>query len=95
MLAWRLSNTMDTSFCIAALQEALARFGRPEIVHTDQGSQFTSSAFIGVLMAARVHISMDDWGRWMDNVFSERLWAALQSPMCASSRIFCIRFGSV
>jgi putative transposase len=78
VLAWRLSNTMDTSFCIAALEEALSRFGRPEIFNTDQGSQFTSAAFTGVLMAADVRISMDGRGRWMDNVFIERLWRSLK-----------------
>ena len=74
VLAWRLSNTMDNSFCVEALEEALARFGVPEIFNTDQGSQFTSAAFTGVLAAAGVRISMDGRGRWMDNVFIERLW---------------------
>jgi putative transposase len=78
VLAWRLSNTMDTSFCIAALQEALSRFGRPEIFNTDQGSQFTSLAFTGVLERAGIRISMDGRGRWMDNVFIERLWRSLK-----------------
>jgi putative transposase len=78
VLAWRLSNTMDVSFCTAALAEALARFGRPDIFNTDQGSQFTSLAFTGVLMAAGVRISMDGRGRWMDNVFIERLWRSLK-----------------
>src|SRR5229473_365837 len=78
VLAWRLSNTMDTSFCIAALEEALARFGKPEIFNTDQGSQFTSAVFTGVLAAAEVQISMDGRGRWMDNVFIERLWRSLK-----------------
>jgi len=78
VLAWRLSNTTDTSFCVSALQEALARFGRPEIFNTDQGCQFTSAAFTGALMAAGVHISMDGRGRWMDNVFIERLWRSLK-----------------
>src|SRR5262249_37393059 len=76
VLAWRLSNTMDVSFCVSALEEALARFSRPEIFNTDQGSQFTSTAFTGVLMASGVRISMDGRGRWMDNVFIERLWRA-------------------
>jgi transposase InsO family protein len=78
VLSWRLSNTMDTSFCLDALQEALARFGRPEIFNTDQGSQFTSAAFTGALMAAQIRISMDGRGRWMDNVFIERLWRSLK-----------------
>ena len=78
VLAWRLSNTMDTSVCVSALEEALARFGRPEIFNTDQGSQFTSAAFTGMLVAAGIRISMDGRGRWMDNVFIERLWRSLK-----------------
>jgi putative transposase len=78
VLAWRLSNTMDVSFCVAALEEALARFGRPQIFNTDQGSQFTSAAFTGTLAAAGITISMDGRGRWMDNVFIERLWRSLK-----------------
>jgi putative transposase len=78
VLAWRVSNTMDVEFCIEALDEALARFGRPEIFNTDQGSQFTSPRFTGVLQAAGVRISMDGRGRWMDNVFIERLWRSLK-----------------
>jgi putative transposase len=78
VLAWRVSNTMDVEFCIEVLDEALARFGRPEIFNTDQGSQFTSPRFTGVLQAAGVRISMDGRGRWMDNVFIERLWRSLK-----------------
>jgi putative transposase len=78
VLAWRLSNTMDVSFCLSALEEALAKFGRPEIFNTDQGSQFTSAAFTGALEKAGVAISMDGRGRWMDNVFIERLWRSLK-----------------
>ena len=78
VLSWRLSNTMDASFCVAALEEALARFGKPEIFNTDQGSQFTSAAFTGTLAAADIRISMDGRGRWMDNVFIERLWRSLK-----------------
>jgi putative transposase len=78
VLSWRLSNTMDVSFCVAALEEALARFGTPAIFNTDQGSQFTSAAFTGTLAAAGVRISMDGRGRWMDNVFIERLWRSLK-----------------
>jgi putative transposase len=78
VLAWRLSNTMDVSFCLAALEEALAKFGRPEIFNTVQGSQFTSAAFTGALAGAGVAISMDGRGRWMDNVFIERLWRSLK-----------------
>ena len=78
VLSWRVSNTMDVEFCIAALEEALARFGRPEIFNTDQGSQFTSPRFTGVLQESDVRISMDGRGRWMDNVFIERLWRSLK-----------------
>ena len=78
VLSWRLSNTMDVSFCLSALEEALARFGQPEIFNTDQGSQFTSAAFTGALIATGVRISMDGRCRWMDNVFIERLWRSLK-----------------
>jgi putative transposase len=78
VLCWRVSNTMDVAFCVDALREALARFGCPEIFNTDQGSQFTSSEFTEVLRAADVRISMDGRGRWMDNVFIERLWRSLK-----------------
>ena len=78
VLSWRLSNTMDVTFCTEALQEALARHGRPEIFNTDQGSQFTSLAFTQMLTNANVRISMDGRGRWMDNVFIERLWRSLK-----------------
>ena len=78
VLAWRLSNTMEAAFCVAALDEALARFGKPEIFNTDQGSQFTSAEFVGTLTKAEIRISMDGRGRWMDNVFIERLWRSLK-----------------
>ncbi len=78
VLAWRLSNTLDASFCVAALEEALAKYGKPEIFNTDQGSQFTGTDFTGVLLAAGIRISMDGRGRWMDNVFIERLWRSLK-----------------
>jgi putative transposase len=78
VLAWRLSNTMDAGFCVAALEDALAQHGRPEIFNTDQGSQFTGQAFTGALQAAGIRISMDGCGRWMDNVFIERLWRSLK-----------------
>jgi putative transposase len=78
VLAWRLSNSMDVSFCLEALDEALARFGKPEIFNTDQGSQFTSAGFTGRLEAAGIRISMDGRGRWLDNVFVERLWRSLK-----------------
>ena len=78
VLAWRLSNTMDARFCVEALNDALARYGRPEIFNTDQGSQFTSLDFTGVLRDASVAISMDGRGRCMDNIFIERLWRSLK-----------------
>ena len=78
VLAWRLSNTMDAGFCVAALQEAMAHFGRAAIFNTDQGSQFASLAFTSVLRGAEVRIRMDGRGRWMDNVFIERLWRSLK-----------------
>jgi len=78
VLAWRLSNTMDTSFCVEALEEAFARYGQPEIFNTDQGSQFTSFEFTGLLKEIGIKISMDGKGRWMDNVFIERLWRSLK-----------------
>jgi putative transposase len=78
VLAWRLSNTMDAEFCIEALEEAMARHGRPEIFNTDQGSQFTSPRFTDILTAAGVKVSMDGKGRWMDNIFIERLWRSLK-----------------
>jgi len=78
VLAWRLSNTQDTSFCTEALEEAITRFGLPEIFNTDQGSQFTSEAFTGILNAHSISISMDGKGRWMDNVFVERLWRSVK-----------------
>jgi putative transposase len=74
VLAWRLSNTLDTSFCTEALGEAINKYGTPDIFNTDQGSQFTSDAFIGILESHDIDISMDGKGRWMDNVFIERLW---------------------
>ncbi len=79
VLAWRLSNTMEADVCIEALEEAMVRFGRPAIVNTDQGSQFTSPRFTEVLTGAGVRISMDGRGRWLDNVFIERLWRSLES----------------
>ena len=78
VLSWRLSNTMHPDFCVEALEEALSRYGKPEIFNTDQGSQFTSGEFTSVLKDAKVKISMDGKGRWMDNVFIERLWRSLK-----------------
>jgi putative transposase len=78
VLAHRVSNTMEAGFCMEALNEALARYGRPEIFNTDQGSQFTSAAFTGVLEDAGVRISMDGKGRCHDNIFVERLWRTVK-----------------
>ena len=78
VLAWRLSNTLETTFCVDALQDALGRFGLPEIFNTDQGSQFTSADFTNVLLDQGVKISMDGKGRYLDNVFVERLWRSLK-----------------
>jgi len=78
VLAWRLSITMEAEFCIEALDEALARHGRPDIFNTDQGSQFTSANFTGVLLKAGIAISMDGKGSWRDNVFVERLWRSVK-----------------
>jgi putative transposase len=78
VLAWRLSNTLEADFCVAALKEALATYGPPEIFNTDQGSQFTSSDWIDELKEAKVKISMDGKGRWIDNRMIERLWRSLK-----------------
>ena len=78
VLAWRLSITMEATFCIETLQEALAKHGKPEIFNTDQGSQFTCPAFTGVLIENAIAISMDGKGAWRDNVFVERLWRSVK-----------------
>jgi putative transposase len=78
VLSWRLSNTLDADSCVEALEEALAMYGAPEIFNTDQGCQFTSDEFTKVLKRADVDISMDGKGRWIDNVFIERLWRSLK-----------------
>jgi len=78
VLSWKLSNTMDADFCVAALEEALAKHGKPNIFNTDQGSQFTSFTFTNVLRDNGIRISMDGRGRWLDNVFIERLWRSLK-----------------
>jgi len=78
VLAWRLSITMEVGFCLEALEEALARHGRPEIFNTDQGSQFTSAAFTDLLSKNDIAISMDGRGSWRDNVFVERLWRSVK-----------------
>ena len=90
VLAWRLSNTLDASFCVEALNEAIAKYGKPEIINTDQGSQFTGSGWITTLTDAKIKISMDGRGRYLDNIFPngdflnhlsamiERLWQSLK-----------------
>jgi putative transposase len=77
ILSWRLSNSLTADFCVEALEEAIVRYGRPEIVNTDQGSQFTSSEFIGTLESNGIAISMDGKRCWRDNVFVERLWKSI------------------
>jgi putative transposase len=78
VLAWRLSNTLDAHFCIDTLEEAIMHYGTPEIFNTDQGSQFTSEEFTGLLKKHDIKISMDGKGRWLDNVFVERLWRSVK-----------------
>jgi putative transposase len=78
VLSWRLSITMEAAFCVATLEDALARHGKPEIFNTDQGSQFTGAAFTGVLAGNGIAISMDGRGAWRDNVFVERLWRSVK-----------------
>jgi len=90
VLAWRLSTTLETAFCKEALEEALEKFGTPEIFNTDQGSQFTSEEFTGVLLKHEISISMDGRGRALDNVFVERLWRTVKYE-----NIFLNDYGSV
>jgi len=78
VLSWRLSITMEVDFCLEAVEEALAKHGRPEIFNTDQGSQFTSTAFTGLLQDNAIRVSMDGRGAWRDNVFVERLWRSVK-----------------
>ena len=78
VLSWRVSNTMEADFCVEALEEALETYGTPEIFNTDQGSQFTSHAFTSILKQRGIQISMDGKGRWVDNVFVERLWRSVK-----------------
>jgi putative transposase len=87
VLAWRVSNTLGADFCVEALEEALSRYGRPEIFNTDQGSQFTSDDFTGTLKRHGIMISMDGKGRCMDNIFVERLWRSLkyEEVVCCGS----------
>jgi putative transposase len=78
VLSWRISNSMDTHFCVESLEEAIERYGKPEIFNSDQGSQFTSAAFTGVLIENDIKISMDGKGRALDNIFVERLWRTVK-----------------
>jgi len=78
ILSFRLSNTLDVSFCIEALEEAIYKYGKPDIFNTDQGSQFTSLEFIDILLKNNIKISMDGRNRWMDNIFIERFWKTLK-----------------
>lgn len=78
VLSWRLSNTLDAAFCVEALQEALSKYGSPDIFNTDQGSQFTSQVFINELASRSISISMDGRGRCLDNIFVERLWRSVK-----------------
>jgi len=78
VLSWRISNTLDTAFCVDCLEEAIQRYGNPEIFNTDQGCQFTSDSFTGVLKAHGIAISMDGRGRALDNIFVERLWRSVK-----------------
>lgn len=78
ILSWRLSNSLTADFCVEALEEAIVRYGRPEIMNTDQGSQFTSAEFVGALQANQIAVSMDGKGCWRDNVFVERLWKTIK-----------------
>jgi putative transposase len=78
VLSWRVSITLDSAFCIAAVDEAIARYGCPAIMNTDQGAQFTGAAFTGLLLEQGIRISMDGRGCWRDNIFVERLWRSLK-----------------
>ena len=90
VLAWRVSISLDTSFCVEALQEALERYGQPDIFNTDQGVQFTSTDFVAELEARGVRVSMDGKGRYLDNIFIERLWRSLKYE-----EVFIKAYGSV
>ena len=78
VLAWRLSNTLDARFCVEALEEAIAQYGKPEIMNTDQGSQYTSAGWVTTLTKANIKISMDGRGGYLDNIFIERLYRSLK-----------------
>src|SRR5271157_1214466 len=90
VLSWRVSITMEVDFCLEAVEEALARYGRPEIFNTDQGSQFTSAAFTGLLLENAIAISMDGKGAWRDNVFVERIWRSVKHE-----EVYLRAYGSV
>jgi putative transposase len=92
VLSWRLSNTMETAFCVEALHEALARYGQPEIFNTDQGAQFTAEDFTRELLARGIKVSMDGKGRFIDNIFVERLWRSLkyEEVYLNRVRILCV-----
>jgi putative transposase len=78
MLSWRISTTLESGFCVEALEEALVKYGAPETSNTDQGSQFTGKAWISRLVASGIHISMDGKGRYLDNIMVERLWRTVK-----------------
>ena len=78
VLSWKLSNSLTTDFCIEAVEDAIDRHGKPEIFNTDQGCQFTSNEFVGLLQGHGIQVSMDGKGRWVDNVFVERLWKSVK-----------------
>src|SRR5690606_26217823 len=80
VLSWRRSNSLTADFCIEAVEEAIQRHGTPEIFNTDQGSPFTSAEFIGLIQDRGIQVSMDGKGRWVDNVFVERLWKSGKRP---------------
>ncbi len=90
VLAWRISITMEADFCVEVLQEAIARHGRPEIFNTDQGVQFTSAGFLEELESRGIRVSMDGKGRFLDNIFIERLWRSLKYE-----DVFIKAYGSV
>jgi putative transposase len=92
ILAWRLSNTMAADACVEALEEAVSLYGTPEIMNTDQGSQFTSSAFGDVLTAHQIQISMDGKGCWRDNVFVERLWRTIKYDSVSQAKASLTRY---
>ena len=84
ILSWRMSNTLESEFCIEALEEALLRYGKPEIFNTDQGAQFTSRGFVELLESHGIQVSMDGRGRVQDNIFIERLWVDAQISLSLS-----------